>query len=125
MKELTPRERINQYERDNAGELAALRATQTFDFDYHERSERWEIATSAIGNMISMCSHMSGIEEKSTHPDPVLLAKIDRERGAFAREQLDLRFEDDLAVQRVLDVYCPVIKAHMKELRSQLHRAAP
>ena len=112
MREPTPRERIEQYERDNAGELAALRAAQTFDFTDRERWDRHEDAQHAIGSMIAMCSHMSGIEERAESPDPVLLAKIDRERGEFARERLGLRFEDDLAVQRVLDVYCPVIKAH-------------
>lgn len=79
-----------------------------------ERLNRYELAQETIGFMMAACSADIFEEEKKAASDAMKIAHWQHEFNRLAAEQDDLRLNDDAAIQHVLDVYCPRVKARFE-----------
>lgn len=82
-----------------------------------ERLNRFEIVQETIGFMMAMRTEAIHDEQQRPVPDA---AKIEQWKQEFDRLDtgLDrLHLDDDAAVRRVLDEYCPVVKAEYERSR--------
>jgi len=75
-----------------------------------ERLNRYEIAQETIGFMMAMRTSALYKAEKDVVPDVVEIERLNAEIGKLQDELHDLRFSDDVAIQHVLDDYCPIVK---------------
>lgn len=82
-----------------------------------DRLNRFEIAQETIGFMMAMRTEAIHDEEQKVVPDATKIAQWNAEFEWFDRELYDLRLGDDAAVQRVLDEYCPIVKAEYERSR--------
>jgi len=83
------------------------------------RLNRYEIAQETIGFMMAMRSGAIECEKEKEQPDWNKIAQWDAEFDKFADELHGLRLSDDASVQRVLDEYCPLVKANGERMRSE------
>jgi hypothetical protein len=88
------------------------------DMTMRERLNRYEVAQETIGFMMAMRTEAIHDEEKKAAPDGAKIAQWNKEFDELDIELYDLRLDDDAAVQRVLDEYCPIVKADYERRRS-------
>lgn len=89
-----------------------------------ERLNRYEIAQKTIGFMMATRSAAIHEAETATVPDVQRIATLERELCDLGWEQDDLRLDDDAAIQRVIDVYGPIVKANFERLRALMSQSA-
>lgn len=78
---------------------------------YQERLNLYEIAQETIGFMMAMRTEAIHDEKKKAQPDAGKIAQWNREFDQLDTELYGLRLDDDSGIQRVLDEYCPIVKA--------------
>lgn len=78
-----------------------------------DKLARYEAAQGTLGMMIAMRSRWIRDEENKPCPDQNLIAKWKKEQNAFDTERDDLNFGDEVAIQRVFEVYSPIVRAEM------------
>jgi len=78
---------------------------------YQERLNLYEITQETIGFMMALRTEAISDEEQKPAPDAAKIAQWRNEFRRYRDEQHDLRLDDDAAIQRVLDEYCPIVKA--------------
>jgi hypothetical protein len=78
---------------------------------YQERLNLYEIAQETIGFMMAMRTEAIHDEKKKAAPDTAKIAQWNQEFDQLDDELYGLRLNDDAAIQRVLDEYCPTVKA--------------
>ena len=78
---------------------------------YQERLNLYEIAQETIGFMMGMRTEAIHDEKKKAQPDAAKIAQWNQEFDQLDDELHGLRLNDDAAIQRVLDEYCPIVKA--------------
>lgn len=83
-----------------------------------DRLNRYEIAQETIGFMMAMRTEVIHDEEKKAAPDAVKIAQWNTEFKRLDDELYGLRLHDDEAIQRVLDEYCPIVKAEYERSRA-------
>jgi|GEM_PF-1438944 len=83
-----------------------------------DRLNRHEAAEETIGFMMAMRTEAIWNERKKAQPDAAKIAQWDSEFDRLADEQDNLRFDDDAAIQRVFDEYCPIVKANYERARA-------
>jgi hypothetical protein len=88
------------------------------NMSYQERLNRFEIAQETIGFMMAMRTAAIYDEKKKTEPDTAKIAQWEQEFNQYRDEQHNLRLKDDAAIQRVLDEYCPIVKADYERRRA-------
>ena len=93
-------------------------------FTMRERLNRYEIAQETIGFMMATRSAAIHEAETAAVPDVQRIATLERELRDLGWEQDDLRLDDDAAIQRVIDVYGPIVKANFERLRALNERPA-
>jgi len=76
-----------------------------------ERLNRYEIAQETIGFMTAILLDAIYREESKAVPDTLKIAQWRKEFEELDDELYDLRLHDDVAIQHVLDDYCPIVKA--------------
>ncbi|SMB33147.1 protein of unknown function (plasmid) [Sterolibacterium denitrificans] len=82
-----------------------------------DRLNRYEIAQETIGFMMAMRTEAIHDEEKKAVPDTAKIAQWNMEFERLDDELYGLRLHDDEAIQRVLDEYCPIVKAEYERSR--------
>jgi len=87
-------------------------------FTVREKLNRYELAQETIGFMMAMRTNALYKAEKQTVPDAMEIEKLNGEVGKLQDELHDLRFSDDVAIQHVLDDYCPIAKAAHEKRRA-------
>jgi len=83
-------------------------------FNMQERLNLFEIAQETIGFMMAMRTEAIYEEKKKESPN---IEKIDRWNKEFYQldtELYGLRINDDAEIKRVLDEYCPLVKANFE-----------
>ena len=78
---------------------------------YQERLNLYEIAQETIGFMMAMRTEAIHDEKKKAQPDAAKIAQWNHEFDQLDNELYGLSLNDDAAIQRVLDEYCPIVKA--------------
>lgn len=78
---------------------------------YQERLNLYEIAQETVGFMMAMRTEAIHDEQKKEQPDTAKIAQWHKEFDKLDGELYGLRLDDDAAIQRVLDEYCPIVKA--------------
>jgi hypothetical protein len=78
---------------------------------YQERLNLYEIAQETIGFMMAMRTEAIYDEKKKAAPDTAKIAQWNQEFDQLDNELYGLRLDDDAGIQRVLDEYCPIVKA--------------
>ncbi|MCL2713243.1 MAG: hypothetical protein FWD68_01255 [Alphaproteobacteria bacterium] len=91
---------------------------QSSGFEYLDQLNRFEVAQETIGFMMAMRSAAIHEEQEKAQPDSARIAQWRAEFQQFASEQDDLRLDDDAAIQRVFDEYCPIVKADYERRRA-------
>lgn len=81
------------------------------------RLSRFETAQETIGFMMAMRTEVIYNEEQKVHPDAAKIEQWNREFDQLANELYELHLNDDAAIQRVLDEYCPIVKADYESRR--------
>lgn len=79
-------------------------------FDYDEWIE-YEIAQDTVGYMISMQMKLLCCEWKKPVPDEEKIRQLKQEVARLHHEQMSLRFEDKKEIARILEEYCPIVRA--------------
>jgi len=80
-------------------------------FDMQERLNLFEIAQETIGFMMAMRMEAIYEEKKKGYPDVEKIEKWESEFSKYRNEQHELSIDDDASIQKVLDEYCPIVKA--------------
>jgi hypothetical protein len=91
----------------------------TLNIPYQERLNRYEIAQETIGFMMAMRTSAIHKEAQKATPDAAKIVQWNQEFDRLDNELYGLRLDDHAAIQRVLDEYCPIVKADYER-----HRAA-
>ncbi len=78
---------------------------------YQERLNLYEIAQETVGFMMAMRTEAIYDEKKKEQPDAAKIAQWNKEFDKLDDELYGLRLDDDEAIQRVLNEYCPIVKA--------------
>ena len=81
------------------------------ELTYQERLNRFEIAQETIGFMMAKCTFSINQEKKKAAPDAAVIESLRSELKKFSEELYYLRLKDIATIQRVLDEYCPIVKA--------------
>ncbi|ENO90942.1 hypothetical protein C662_18668 [Thauera sp. 28] len=87
------------------------------EYTMRERLNRYEIAQETIGFMMAMRTEAIHDEAKKATPDAAKIAQWEAEFTRYDDELYGLRLHDDEAIQRVLDEYCPIVKAEYERSR--------
>jgi len=82
-----------------------------------DRLNRYEIAQETLGFMMAMRTEAIHDEKQKNMPDASKIAKWREEVNQLDNELYALRLNDEEAIQRVLDNYCPVVKAEYERSR--------
>ena len=90
----------------------------TTELTYQERLNRFEIAQETIGFMMAMRTRSIDQEQKQAAPDTAVIDSLRAEFKKLADELYYLRLKDDATIQRVLDEYCPIVKAAYEQERT-------
>jgi len=88
------------------------------NISFQERLNLYEIAQETIGFMMAMRSDAIYKEKKKPNPDVFKIAQLDKEFDLLNDELHDLKIEDDEKIKRVLDEYCPIVKADFQRHKS-------
>ncbi|BEU98777.1 hypothetical protein ACDW_44830 (plasmid) [Acidovorax sp. DW039] len=88
------------------------------ELTYQERLNRFEIAQETIGFMMAMHTRSIDQEQKKAAPDTAVIDSLRAEFKKLADELYYLRLKDDATIQRVLDEYCPIVKAAYEQERA-------
>ncbi|MDR1274879.1 MAG: hypothetical protein LBL72_00580 [Candidatus Accumulibacter sp.] len=83
-----------------------------------ERLTRYEIAQETIGFMMAIRTDLIYKEKDKTTPDAEKIAQWEAEFKQFADELHYLHLDDEIEIQRVLDEYCPIVKADYEGRRA-------
>lgn len=78
-----------------------------------EKLARYETAQETIGVLIAMRSKWIYEEEQKPEPNQGLIRQWESEQDTFHDELNDLLIDDDDKIERVLNEYAPIVKAHM------------
>lgn len=84
---------------------------QKTELTMRERLDRFEIAQETIGFMIAIRTEAICDEEKKANPNREKIAQWKAESRRLDDELYDLDMDDEVAIQHVLDDYCPLVKA--------------
>ena len=87
------------------------------EYTMRERLNRYEIAQETIGFMMAMRTEAIHDEAKKATPDAAKIAQWEAEFTRYDDELYGVRLHDDEAIQRVLDEYCPIVKAEYERSR--------
>lgn len=76
-----------------------------------ERLNLYEIAQETIGFMMAMRTEAIYDEKKKAVPDSAKIAQWNQEFDQLDNALYSLRLDDVASIQRMLDEYCPIVKA--------------
>jgi len=83
-------------------------------FHMQERLNLFEIAQETIGFMMAMRTEAIYEEKKKEYPNAEKIDKWNKEFYQLDTELHGLRVNDDAEIKRVLDEYCPLVKANFE-----------
>jgi hypothetical protein len=84
---------------------------------HQERLNRYETAQETIGLMMAMFTEQIQSEEQKSEPNSDTLQRLNAEFDRLDAELYGLKMSDDEAIQRVLDLYGPILKADLAQSR--------
>ena len=87
-------------------------------FSYQEQLKRYEMAQHILCLMMGIRTDAICAEEKKAVPDAVRITQLNQEFDQLDTELHALRLDDDVAIERVLDEYSPIIKADFERHRT-------
>lgn len=76
-----------------------------------KRLARYETAQETIGLLIADLAARMHKERNSDNSNQALIVQWKAEQSAFKAESDRLRFDDNHAIDRVINVYCPIVRA--------------
>jgi len=88
------------------------------DTTFQERLNLYEIAQETIGFMMAIRTERIFVEKNKSNPDAKKIAQWENEFYHYRDEQHRLSFDDDITIKRVLDEYCPIVKANFNGVKT-------
>ena len=82
-----------------------------------ERFEIIELAKTAMISVLGINFRAQFTEEQKENPDTEKLKRLEEEEERLYAEQQQISFDDKEALQRYIDKYGPIIKAHFEKFK--------